>query len=69
VTTHSYALLSDAGIGLEEVLLLKPSPEGTVVSQANKMKEVKALVEGGMNVGDAVLPLTDPPETYQMTMF
>ena len=69
VTTHSYALLADSGIGLEELLLLKPNPEGTTVTQASKLKDVKALVEGGLSVGEAVLPLTNPPEAAQMSLF
>ena len=68
VSTHSYALLADKGIGLEEVLLLTPDTEGTKVTQASSKKEVKALVEGGMAVGDAVLPFTNPPEAYQMSL-
>jgi predicted ATPase len=68
VSTHSYALLGDEGIGMEEVLLLRPNPEGTRVERASDLEEVKALVEGGMNVGAAVLPLTDPAEPYQMQL-
>jgi predicted ATPase len=64
VSTHSGALLSDEGIGLEEVLLLIPHEEGTDVRPAASFKEAKALVEGGMKVGDAVLPLTSPQQMY-----
>jgi len=68
VSTHSYALLADKGIGLEEVLILSPNPEGTRVTQASTKKEVRALVEGGMNVGEAILPLTSPTQAYQMAL-
>ena len=64
VSTHSGALLSDEGIGLEEVLLLIPHGEGTDVRPANSVNEAKALVEGGMRVGEAVLPLTSPQQMY-----
>jgi predicted ATPase len=64
VSTHSAALLADEGIGLEEVLLLVPHSEGTDVRLANSFEEAKGLVEGGMNVGDAVLPLTNPQQMY-----
>ena len=64
VSTHSAALLSDDGIGLEEVLLLIPHDEGTDVRPANSFNEAKALVEGGMKVGEAVLPLTSPQQMY-----
>jgi predicted ATPase len=64
VSTHSAALLSDEGIGLEEVLLLTPHGEGTDVRPAASLKEARALVEGGMKVGEAVLPLTSPQQMY-----
>jgi len=64
VSTHSAALLSDEGIGLEEVLLLIPHSEGTDVRPANSFEEAKALVEGGMKIGEAVLPLTSPQQMY-----
>lgn len=64
VSTHSGALLSDEGIGLEEVLLLIPQKEGTEVRPAISIHEAKSLVEGGMRVGEAVLPLTSPQEMY-----
>jgi predicted ATPase len=62
VSTHSAALLADEGIGLEEVLLLIPNPEGSEIRAANSVDEAKKLVEGGMSVGDAVLPLATPEQ-------
>ena len=64
VSTHSAALLADEGIGLEEVLLLLPNPEGSEIRQANSLEEAKKLVEGGMTVGEAVLPLATPEQLY-----
>ncbi len=69
VSTHSYALLADPGVGLEEVLLLEPDTEGTRVTPASKKKLVRALVEGGMSVGEAALPLTDPRKVEQMSFW
>lgn len=62
VSTHSAALLADPGIGLEEVLLLIPHGEGTTVRRANSMREAMLLVESGMQVGDAVMPLINPQQ-------
>jgi len=64
VSTHSASLLSDEGIGLEEVLLLIPHGEGTDVRPATSIKEAKALVDGGMRIGEAVLPLASPQQMY-----
>ena len=64
VSTHSAALLSDEGVGLEEVLLLIPHGEGTDVRAATSIKEAKALVESGMKIADAVFPLAAPQQMY-----
>jgi predicted ATPase len=60
VTTHSSDLLSDAGIGLDEVLLLQPSAEQTSVVSAQSLDDVRALVEGGLPAGEAILPHAAP---------
>jgi predicted ATPase len=69
LTTHSADLLGDSGIAGEEVLLLSPSSEGTVVELASSMPEVRALLAAGMTVADAVLPRTAPPNAPQLALF
>lgn len=55
VSTHSWEMLSDRGIGGEEVLLLDPSQEGTKVAQASSVKEVRDLLVAGVSIADAAL--------------
>ena len=50
VSTHSAELLQDDGIGLDEVLLLTPSPEGTTVATANALPEIEKLLHGGIDL-------------------
>jgi len=69
VSTHSADLLSDEGIAPEEVLLLTPSQEGTRVSLATADQEIKALLEGGLSIADAVLPRTAPQNAQQLALF
>ncbi len=69
VSTHSPDLLSDHGIGAEEVLLLTPGDQGTTVQVASAIAEVKDLLDGGLSVGDAVLPRTDPQTLSQLDLF
>jgi predicted ATPase len=69
ISTHSSDLLSDAGIGGEEVLLLTPSEEGTRVELASSIKEIRDLLEGGLTVADAALPRTVPSEIPQLDLF
>jgi predicted ATPase len=69
VSSHSADLLRDEGIGLDEVLLLKPHAEGTRVEVAINLEQAKALVEGGVPLPDAVLPETRPPKPQQLALF
>lgn len=67
-TTHSYALLSDQGIAPEEVLILEPAKEGTVIREAGRLPDVLAMVKAGMTVGDAVLPRTAPAGIHELAL-
>lgn len=69
ISTHSADLLSDMGIGGEEVLLLTPSVEGTKVELASSIKEVRLMLEHGVSIADAALPRTVPPEVSQLDLF
>lgn len=68
VSTHSAVLLSDRSIAPEEVLLLRPSREDTTVEAASAVKEVAALVEGGLPIGEAVMPQVAPAEPEQLVL-
>lgn len=69
VSTHSTDLLRDEGIGLDEVLLLLPDAEGTRVRAAGDFAEIKALLEGGATLADAVIPRTRPVDAHQLALF
>jgi predicted ATPase len=69
ISTHSNELLSDSGIGLDEVLLLQPEAEGTSVKLAAEFREIRALLEGGSSMAEAVLPRTRPAEARQLAFF
>jgi predicted ATPase len=62
ISTHSDALLSDEGIGGEEVLLLTTEKAGTKVQNVDSIKEIRDLLEGGLTIAEAVLPRTIPPK-------
>jgi predicted ATPase len=69
ISSHSSDLLSDPGIGGEEVLLLTPGEEGTKVELASSVREIKDLLEGGLTVADAALPRTVPRTISQLDLF
>jgi predicted ATPase len=69
LSTHSSDLLRDEGIGLDEVLLLRPSQEGTAVTPASDFADVHHLLEGGVSLAEAVIPKTRPDRAEQLTLF
>lgn len=69
LSTHSPDLLRDEGIGLDEVLLLRPRPEGTEVQPASAFSEIPQLLEGGSTLADAVIPRTRPERAEQLSLF
>jgi predicted ATPase len=69
LSTHSTDLLRDEGIGIDEVLLLKPSAEGTDVKAASSYKDVRVLLEKGGNIAEVVMPITSPMGAEQLALF
>ncbi|OGD09927.1 MAG: chromosome segregation protein SMC [Candidatus Aminicenantes bacterium RBG_13_62_12] len=68
VSTHSPNLMKDEGIGLNEVLLLIPTPEGTTIRPAIKDDEIFQLLNGGLSMADAVFPKTKPKNVSQLLL-
>lgn len=68
VSTHSEEILSDPGIGGEEVLRLEPSPDGTLfrspLEQADELEGLKS----GLTVADVVLPKSAPANANQLEL-
>ena len=58
ITTHSYDILSNDGIGEDEVILLRSSNEGTDAEVAADIEEAKEILDAGLSMADAVLPLS-----------
>lgn len=69
LSTHSPDLLRDEGIGVDEVLLLRPSGEGTEVTPASKFQDVRDLLQGGSSLADVVIPKTRPQSADQLPLF
>lgn len=68
LSTHSADLLSDEGIGGEEVLLMTPTVEGTKVEVASAIHEISSLLDGGLTVADAALPRATPAQVDQLSL-
>jgi len=69
ISTHSGELLSDKGIGGEEVIILTPDREGTKAELASSSPDVQAPLEAGVAIADVVLPRTVPDRLGQLELF
>ena len=67
ITTHSVDLLSN-GVALDEICLLYPTRQGTEVIPGPQMKEVEALVLGGLPLGEAIMPRTKAQGADQLSL-
>jgi len=68
VTTHSVALLRDPGIDPQEIHLLDPREEGTVVRNVATLRDVTTLIEQGVPPGEAVMPLAASEDAHQLSL-
>jgi predicted ATPase len=69
LSTHSVDMLSDPGIDASEAVVLVPTGADTKAQVADKLSQVKPLLEGGLTVAEAVLPLTAPANAAQLSLF
>jgi predicted ATPase len=71
-STHSTDLLWDEGIGLDEVLLLRPGEQlgdGTSICAASNIERIVELLEYGSSLAETVIPETSPKDAQQLTFW
>jgi predicted ATPase len=69
VSTHAMEMLKDEGIGLNELTILKPLKEGTTIQLASEVAQIETLVEGGLDLADAIEPHSRVPDALQLPLF
>ena len=62
ISTHSYDLLTNEGIGSDETLLLIPSDKGTTIQRAEDLTAIKRQLEAGSSMAEAVFPFVAPAD-------
>lgn len=69
ISTHSPELLSDQGIGPEEILLLIPGEEGTSISTSENIDNFQWLLKTGMDLSEIAFSQTRPQNMDQLSLF
>jgi predicted ATPase len=68
VSTHSYAMLEDPGVGPGEILILTPGDNGTEVNPPED-SDSKIMSESGLSVAEYLLPKTNPRDATRLSLF
>ncbi len=69
LSTHSSDLLGDEGIGADELLLIKPTEEGSKIEVGAEIDEIRQALEAGLSPAEAVIPYTQPKGVAQLALF
>jgi hypothetical protein len=69
LSTHSSDLLRDEGIAADELLLVIPTKEGSIIQVGADDKEIRQLLEAGLTAAEAVIPRTQPANAVQLSFF
>ncbi|MGI8475994.1 MAG: AAA family ATPase [Thermomicrobiales bacterium] len=68
MTAHSPILFSDGGIGLDEVFLMQPTIEGSLVSRAKDFDDIRHQVEAGIPLADILTARTAPADVQRFAL-
>ncbi len=68
LSTHSTDLLKDSNIKLDEVVMLFPAEQATLVRPASSFEEVRTLLDGGYDLGSIVLSMTSPEDADELAL-
>lgn len=60
LTSHSRELLEDEGLGKDEVVVLRPGPEGTEVRLGSDLPDIQAELDAGLSLAEIIEPTTTP---------
>jgi predicted ATPase len=68
VSTHSWEMLQDRGIGGDEVVMLEPNNEGTVATVASRNADIRKLLSAGLSIAEVAVPRTAPQNIEQLSL-
>ena len=60
VSTHADGILTDPGLGLDEVLVLTPTDDGTIGHMATDVPDAQLLLDAGMSLAEILGAITRP---------
>lgn len=67
LSTHSGEMLMDPGLGVNEVVILKPEDEGTTVTSVADLPDIDKLLTADLNLNEILEPKTRPSEVNRLS--
>ena len=69
LSTHSTEIVEDPGLGLDEVLILKPGDDGTTALPATEFPDIGPLLDAGLSLAEILHPETAPVGIDRLSTF
>lgn len=68
LSTHSTEMLSDPGLGVNEVVVLEPGQDGTTVTSAADLVDIDLLITADLNLDEILEPITRPSQVERLSL-
>lgn len=68
LSTHSTEMMADDGLGLDEVVVLTPSSDGTTAKMASDVAHIDRFLEADLDLREILEPLTRPEGIEQLPL-
>ena len=68
LSTHSTEMLKDPGLGVNEVVVLEPSQDGTIVTSAADLADTDLLITADLNLDEILEPITRPSQVERLSL-
>jgi predicted ATPase len=69
VSTHSEAMIAAEGVGIDEVLVIRPEATGSTIHVASEIPGVKEALDVYDNLATAIRPASAPAGADELTLF
>ncbi len=68
LSTHSVDMLKDPGLGVNEVIVLEPGQDGTIVTSVADLADIDLLLTADLNLDEILEPITRPSQIGRLSL-
>jgi len=67
IATHSYDILANSVISIDEVFVLNNTKKGTTIEKVGNISEIESMIDAGFSISDAIILYTKTKETEKLS--